>query len=43
MDVASLEEEERLEEIARMLSGEEITETSLSNARELIAAAEVVS
>ena len=41
VSVEALDEDERLEEIARMLSGDEITEISLSNARELIAAAEV--
>ena len=41
--VALLGREERLAEVARMLSGEEITKTSLSHAEELIAAAGAVS
>lgn len=35
--VASLNRDQRISEIARMLAGEEITETALANARELLA------
>ncbi|MCX6120611.1 MAG: DNA repair protein RecN [Ignavibacteriales bacterium] len=35
--IRKLEEEERIQEVARLLSGEEVTETSLNGARELIA------
>ena len=34
--IRKLEEEERIQEVARLLSGEEVTETSLNGARELI-------
>jgi DNA repair protein RecN (Recombination protein N) len=37
--VAALAEGERVEEIARMLAGSKVTDTSLANARELLAAA----
>ena len=41
LTVDALDADQRVEEIARMLSGDEITETALSNAQELIAAVEV--
>jgi len=34
--IRKLEEEERVQEVARLLSGEEVTEASLNGARELI-------
>jgi DNA repair protein RecN (Recombination protein N) len=34
--IHKLEEEERVREVARLLSGEEVTETSLNGAREMI-------
>jgi len=35
-DIKQLEQEERVEEIAKMLSGEQLTETALQNAREFL-------
>lgn len=37
-EVAALDDEERVQEIARMLAGKKVTETSLEHARELLAA-----
>jgi DNA repair protein RecN (Recombination protein N) len=39
VQVEELDPEARVEEVARMLAGKQITETSLSHARELIAGA----